>query len=106
MEMVHEKKHRLAVVLDEPADLVTHRAAQRLSIRALAEIADVAPGTVWRIEKGKVPTQRVREKLAAALQVAPEFVLVPEHAPEGNDGEPDSLPPARTDSREPVGGVA
>ncbi len=51
------------------------RAERLLSIRELAEQADVAPSTIYLIEVGRtVPSLRVVRQLVAALRVEPETV--------------------------------
>lgn len=55
--------------------LVEIRANRALSIRELARLAGVAPGTVYGVEHGEViPTMATVRKLAEVLDVAPSDV--------------------------------
>jgi transcriptional regulator with XRE-family HTH domain len=55
--------------------LVEVRASRALSIRELAKLAGVAPGTVYGIEHGEViPTLSTIRKLAAVLELEPSEV--------------------------------
>jgi transcriptional regulator with XRE-family HTH domain len=57
------------------ASLREVRAARLLSIRELAELASVAPSTVYLIETGKtIPRARVVRSLAAVLAVDPDEI--------------------------------
>jgi transcriptional regulator with XRE-family HTH domain len=67
------------------ASLREVRTARLLSMRDLAALAQVAPSTIYLIEKGRsVPRLSVVRRLAAALQVDPltvdEFRQAIEHA--------------------------
>jgi transcriptional regulator with XRE-family HTH domain len=52
------------------------RTWRRLTVRALAARADVAPTTITRIEGGKPALFTTLDRLAAALDVAPELLAV------------------------------
>ena len=61
--------------MSDLASLREVRAARLLSIRELAELASVAPSTVYLIETGKtIPRARVVRSLAAVLAVEPDEI--------------------------------
>lgn len=56
----------------KPMPLAKWREKAALSTRELAELADVAPRTIWRIEgRQGMPHPSTRRKIAAALGIEP-----------------------------------
>ena len=60
-----------------PTALRVFRAARGLTQRELAELANVSPRTVHRLEHGELGSLRTLRKLAAALAVPVEQLLGP-----------------------------
>lgn len=58
--------------MEQKSRVTTHRESQGLTIRALSELAGVAPRTIERIERGDVdPQLGTRKAIARGLKVAP-----------------------------------
>jgi DNA-binding XRE family transcriptional regulator len=54
-----------------PQPLKEVRASKRMTVRALADAADIVPSTVWRIEQGKGAADLITKyKIAQALGVS------------------------------------